>query len=458
MNETTGTCPTQEVWHDFLDERGGTGLAQGRAELERHLESCTECLQVVTEVRRFRTLMLRGRVPGLDASQWRALDDRIQMMGSEFVPPQSRLGPMVWSLAAAAAFTFMALGVWQMWNPRDGDPPQSVAAATGAEASASNGLRAGAVEGQLEISDAAGGWQHLTAATWLRAGARLRAGGKGPARVAVPGHFDLALAGGTELEVESAGAAATFLRLRHGEVACQVDKRRPGQRFAVMAGRFRAEVVGTRFVVMHGQGGAVEVQVSEGAVRVDQAEHPRSAISETTAVVRAGSRWRSVGGRMELGPMSLAADAIEVQAVEAQPAPQAERVPTANARKDDAVVSAPALPRRHATEPQEGRKIIIHIPPQRMPTEEVERLQAMERLLWGSSAAGAGTGAAGARPTAPTGERASAAPTGARSSPQEEAAREPPPPPVAGALPTQTQDGQPDNESDAVPPPPPIGQ
>ena len=314
-------CPTTEVWMDFLDARSETGLVADRDLLQDHLDGCANCTDEVDELQRFNTLLLRSRVPGLSDDQWRVLDERMEMMGSEYVPPPKIATKIYFGMAMAAALGLFAVGVWHLVYEAPAVERQldRVAAANMASTvAAPETLRAGAVDGSIELADAQGSWRPLVTGTKLASDARLRvADGAKSARLVVPGHFELRIAGGSEVRVLAANSRNTWLRLRSGEVACQVEKRRPNQQFKVLAGQFRASVVGTEFVVRRGgEVAAVSVRVTEGAVRVDEADQPDSAPSETTTMVRAGNRWRFASGRVEFGPIVPTAQATATPAVE----------------------------------------------------------------------------------------------------------------------------------------------
>jgi hypothetical protein len=304
-------CPTEEVWLEYLDARADSGLVADRGALAQHLDGCGACASGLDELRRFNTLLLRSRVPKLSDDQWSVLDERMEMMGSEYVPPPKVATKIYFGLAMAAAFGLFAVGVWHLVNEPSA-AEMAVASADGVPINVAAArpatLVAGAVDGKLEATDLSGVWRPLNKDDALRPDMRLRSvGPMGTARLVVPGHFELRIGANSELQVLAANERSTWLRVRKGEVACQVEKRRPNQQFKVLAGRFRASVVGTEFVVRHGgDDAAVSVRVTEGAVRVDEAEDPQAAVSETTTLVRAGNRWKCVGGRMEFGPIQPA--------------------------------------------------------------------------------------------------------------------------------------------------------
>ncbi len=387
MSDTTNDtmCPTDGVLHNYVDERSELSNQERKA-IDVHLDDCAACADSAVELRRYRTLLLRTRVPGLDAEQWQVLDERVQMMGTEYVPPESRFGRVYWGVAAMAAVGLLAAGAWHLLNvaPSTASDNVNVAKAPTQRQRTSAALQIGAVEGQLQVADVGGNWQALRAGEELRRGTTLRVT-DGEGRLTIPGHARLRLAANSEARVLVADGHSFFLRLRTGEIGCQVDKRQPGQGFAIMAGRFRATVVGTEFIVRHNNRASVTVRVTEGAVRVDEAEAPRSRISETTTVVRAGNQWRFAGGNVDFGPIAERPTAPAPQAVlkvEEQAAPAPAVAPVA---KQAVAPRNTARKARPAADPAqiEGRKIIIHIPPQRMPDAEVDRLKSLERLLFG---------------------------------------------------------------------------
>lgn len=94
----------------------------------------------------------------------------------------------------------------------------------------------------------------------------------------------------------SRGGGGVLIEMRRGRIELEVAKRSGRPPLVVRAGDTEVVVVGTRFSVDYGDGGAdgadgeVAVEVSEGAVRV------RRQRQETP--VSAGQRWTSRGGRV----------------------------------------------------------------------------------------------------------------------------------------------------------------
>ena len=252
----------------------------------------------------------------------------------------------------------------------------------------------------------------------------------------------LTVRAGTEVALEAATGRDVFVRVRNGEVDLAVDHRRDDQRFAVLAGGFRVQVVGTRFSVRHGADASVSVDVREGAVRIDAADVATAPTAETLTVVRAGQRWQARGGRISFGPIeaatagaepilpsSGASDAAIVPAIGApadvvpasDPSGDATRAAahtTTRARAQSNLPGPPALPdlnaaagstsqgadRALATQTPPGsvatqgkgpaqadgatrpdtttpRRFLIEVPPQRMSADEIERAHASERAV-----------------------------------------------------------------------------
>ena len=131
-------------------------------------------------------------------------------------------------------------------------------------------LRLTATEGPGQLTTADGSFQALGAGAELAGGAQVRSGSRS-VRLVVADNFEVNLAPNSLLTLEASNGREVFLRLRRGSVSCQVAKRRPGQRFGVLAGSYRVSVVGTEFTVSYPRVGDVSVEVSEGAVRVDEA-------------------------------------------------------------------------------------------------------------------------------------------------------------------------------------------
>lgn len=326
-------CPTEDVWMEFLDAAAEGDLVADRTALQRHLDGCTDCRADVDDLRKFNTVLLRARVPGLGDEQWRVLDERMEMMGSEYVPPPKIATKVYFGLAMAAALSLFAVGVYHLLyvdKAADVARRHAPAIAKVAERATAGQLTAGATEGRLEIADAQGHWGALTTGATLTKDARIRAVGV-DGRLVVPGHFELRVAAGSELQLIACNERNTWLRLREGEVACTVEKRRPNQQFKVLAGGYRASVVGTEFVVsLRDADAAVQVRVNEGAVRVDEAAQADARAGESTTVVRAGNRWRFAGGRIEYGPIAATARQ-NAEKPAAQPASATQQAPAAAA-------------------------------------------------------------------------------------------------------------------------------
>lgn len=305
-----GGCVDDATLHRLADERDDFG-AEAHTALLSHVEACADCGARWQLVRRFRTALLRSRVPGLSTEQWRALDERMALLGSEPAPRAVSLGARAyWGLAVAAGTAALVVGGWRFVGERAAAADvatRSEASVSGTAAEIASRLQArGDVAGlQVDVGD--GHWQALREGTALPQGALLHSGstraGLALGAGARPNAVELGLAAETELVVEQANSADVFVRVRRGTLELAVAHRRPDQRFAVLAGGHRIWVVGTRFSVHHGADASVEVRVLEGAVRVDAAASAMSAVGETTVVVRAGQRWRVRGGQVAFGPM-----------------------------------------------------------------------------------------------------------------------------------------------------------
>jgi len=382
MNEPVAktVCPSADRWLELLSGREDGETLARHADLQQHLDACEACRAATEEVRRYQTLLLRGKAPGLSADQRQALDDRVRMLSSQWTPPP-RVSPRVaWgvALAAAAVLVFlMARPFMERRVQREHEFAQRLSLATLPADRASEGVATGAVDAGVQVSDRAGNWRSLAAGERLRSGMRLRAvqATAAGARVVVPGRFELVLMQGSELDVLSVHANQAYLRLRQGEVDCQVEKLRSGQHFAVMSAGFRASVLGTRFSVRHASAdGGVAIQVTEGAVRVDAADDPNAVAGETTTTVRPGQRWHYEAGRMALEPIPAAVEQVAVPATPS--APQAARTPPAPAMAATAKTPKPSASKAEATTPDAAKhKYVIEVPPQTMTPEEIQRLE-----------------------------------------------------------------------------------
>ncbi len=374
MSEIESGCVDDFVLHAWADDNDETMNDERRSEVGDHVATCDTCSQQVEELRRFRTLLLRARVPTLQDDQWRMLDTRIEMMAGE-PPPRGgqTAGRIYWGIAIAAAVSIFAVGGWQLLQGRGAGPTTTLSEAGQARvAGAFTTVPVAVAEGSLEIAGADGLFRALRVDDKLARGAQVRSSAGG--RLVVADNFELRIAAGTALSVLAGNEREVFLRLRHGAVACRVNKRRPGQRFGILAGRFRTSVVGTEFTVRHDQEGRVAVAVTEGAVRVDEADDPWRKVSETTSVVRAGNRWRFTGGRMDLGPIVQEPEPGQAErraphgdengarpVVAGAPAkPQSEETPPSATALSDSAPSRPALDAGRdgaALEPAAARRV-----------------------------------------------------------------------------------------------------
>jgi hypothetical protein len=410
-------CPEQSSWLEWLGDREDPEALVRRPDLQAHLESCVACKAAVDEVRRYQTLLLRARVPGLSPEQRQAIEERVRMMAGQWVPPP-RVSPKVaWGMALCAAAVLVALVArpfvvrraehLEEFSRRLAEATLPATDRAFAPGQAGMGVLTGAVEGGVQVADRDGAWRAMAPGERLRAGMRLRTDAAS-GRVMVPGRFELRLAPATELEVlavskldEGHAPADGAFRLRAGEVDCTVEKLLPTQHFVVMFAGFRASVVGTRFTVQHTTSSAgVQVQVSEGAVRVDQSDDWwKAPSSDTMTTVRAGNRWHYDAGRMALEPIPLPGNQASVQGNQGQspvkvvaPAPVAAPViadvpvaePVAVQPSDLQVNHGPAqghgaakVPGKDArlTPPAEAnrtppRNFLIEVPPQEMSPDE----------------------------------------------------------------------------------------
>lgn len=383
MNEPLSNvvCPSSDRWLELLSGREDGETLARHPDLQQHLDACSACRAATEEVRRYQTLLLRAKVPALSHDQRQALDDRVRMLSSQWTPPP-RVSPRVaWgvALAAAAVLVFLlARPFMERRVQREHGFAQQLSLATLPADRAGEGVATGAVDAGVEVSDRAGNWRALATGEKLRSGMRLRTvlAAAAGARVVVPGRFEIVLAQGSELDILSVHANQAYLRLRQGEVDCQVEKLRSGQHFAVMSAGFRASVMGTRFSVRHTSADSgVAVQVTEGAVRVDAADDPNAPSAETTTTVRPGQRWHYEAGRMALEPIPAlieraaaaapgAATPIGAAPPEAPSAGTAAKPARAPAAKPELV--QPDIPKH---------KYVIEVPPQEMTPEEVQRLE-----------------------------------------------------------------------------------
>lgn len=361
-------CLTRDAWLQLMCDREGEGLPR-HPELQAHLEQCQACRLVVNDVRRFQTMLQRGKAPPLSAEQRQSLEDRVRLQAGNWSRPSVATPWLVWggALAAAAALAWVLVRPLTLEHHRTNFDEALKAATLPSAEHPGSGLAIGTVEGDLQVAGRDGVWRNLKVDSALLTGQRLRSERGG--RVTVPGRFELMLGNASELELTTLHDRTAFVRLRRGEAECEVQKLHPGERFAVMFGGFRASVVGTRFAVLHTpQAGGVQVRVVEGAVRVDAADDPGAPLGETTTVVRAGQRWSHSAGVMSLEPLANST----ATPAELQPGAAASGVHAA-----DNTAAGPALsPAAHGHSPKPAgkvgaaevgaRQILIEVPHQTM--------------------------------------------------------------------------------------------
>ncbi|HAN32284.1 MAG TPA: hypothetical protein DCQ06_11865 [Myxococcales bacterium] len=266
-----------------------------------------------------------------------------------------------------------------------------------------------AAEGSGQLTTAEGSFHALQAGAELKTGTQIRSG-RSPVRLVVAGNFELELAAKSLISIEAGNGREVFVRLRRGQIDCQVSKRRYGQKFAILAGSHRVSVIGTEFRVSYPRVGDVSVQVSEGAVRVDEATSPWQRPGDTTMVVRAGHRWRAHSGKLEMGPVepnkavvnggSPAVDSTDNSAPSSsktkvqhddlrerqvrhratqrtQNLKDVQVGPTLKSKRALPQRKPKALMRARGKSPQ--KSITIEVPPQRMSDDEVRRAKELEK-------------------------------------------------------------------------------
>lgn len=372
IGKVTLPCPDRDSWLQLLCDRESGDLLAKRPQLQDHLDNCPACTAAVSEVRRFQTMVMRAKAPVLSTEQRQSLDERIRLQSGNWQRPP-RFSPwLIWGTSVAAAAA-IALLVGQPFADRHGEPTFAEAvkrAQLPASEPVGQPIVVSALEGDVEVAGADGHWSRLAPGMALQSGVRLRAENGG--KVVVPGRFEVMLEAKSEVEALALTAGTAYLRVRSGEVQCQVEKLKRGERFAVMFGGFRASVVGTRFAVRQdGAGAGGQVVVSEGAVRVDSADEPAAPMAETTTVVRAGNRWQHKGGVMSLepvpAPVAVQPAAVGVVAAPAVAQPAAEQVA---AVPEEAAKAAAAhhAGKAHTPEPMVApHQILIEVPHQTMP-------------------------------------------------------------------------------------------
>ncbi len=379
------SCLTRDAWLQLMCDREGEGLTR-QPELQAHLEQCQPCRTIINDIRRFQTMLQRGKAPMLSTEQRQSLEDRVRLQAGNWSRPSVATPWLVWggALAAAAALAWVLVRPLAVEHRRTNFDEALKAATLPTAENPGEGLAIGAVEGDLQVAGRDGLWQDLTVNGTLLTGQRLRATRGG--RVTVPGRFELMLGSGSELELTTLHDRTAFVRLRRGEAECEVQKLHPGERFAVMFGGFRASVVGTRFAVLHTpQAGGVQVRVVEGAVRVDAADDPGAPLGETTTVVRAGQRWSHSAGVMALEPLASPQAALPKPLAgteTAAPVASCETAPEAAAAPSAHLHSPKAASRPAATDPG-ARQIVIQVPHQTMPPPE--KVPALDKASAGDA-------------------------------------------------------------------------
>lgn len=435
MNGPTATptplasCPDDGVWLDLLDPRHRE--AANESALLTHLDACAHCQTAAEDVRKYQTLLLRGKAPGLTAEQRQSLDARVGLLAGQWQKPQRVSPGLTWALAltAATALVFVVTRPYvERLNQQQVAWERAVVDATAPSLDKPGaGVVTSLVEGDVQIASQDGHWRKLSGGDTVKFGHRLRNAGlksqsARQARVVVPGRFELRLAPESEVEVLAMAEKDAFLRVRHGELESQVDKLKPGQRFGVLFAGFRATVLGTRFTVRHDEtDSGVGVQVTEGTVRVDEAEDPYAQPGETMTTVHAGHRWQFAAGRMALEPIPALAPALAIPVQPAVPPQSAPGAAPTEAAAAPAIAQQPQGPPtqvRGVTAPgtMTGRAespihaplarpsakgfvvspttalqphaIVIEVPPQQMPPpEQLQEHQLRDKQSTGRAAA-----------------------------------------------------------------------
>jgi hypothetical protein len=370
-HSTPTTCPDRNTWLQLYSDRESDAVAH-RAELQGHLDECQACRAIVNDVRRFQSLLQRGKAPVLSPEQRQNLEERVRLQSGDWSKPAPATPWLVWGGALAAAAVLSWLLVRPLMDNR-GQPNFDEAIKAATLPTADNpgpGLAVGAVEGELQIAGRDGHWQPLKVGAAMRTGERLRSAAGG--RITVPGRFELKLGKESELDLTTLHDRTAFVRLRRGEAECEVQKLRPGERFAVMFGGFRASVIGTHFAVSHQpDAGGVQVRVTEGAVRVDAADDPGAPLGETTTVVRAGQRWSHAAGVMALEPLAAPQQATRLVAEPTPMAPEELAPPRGHEATAEAMGPHAAKPAQKPAADGNGKKqVLIVVPHQSMPLPE----------------------------------------------------------------------------------------
>jgi len=417
------------------DPAAGTGTGDA---LRVHVEACAACRDRLAEARRFRLLLRRARpgpaaMPLLDEAARARIEAHVDALVGQVRPLARRPGAETWrwalpaSMAVAASLCALWFGVTRAPEPvpgptaeasgvdwrvpsqarpafsvapqSKGDPVASspVAAASGVPALSEPVVGArrpgaaspiarpsGVVTSCVEafVVGAEGVRRPLAAGDRVFAGQRLETGRRGALRVDVKDRFALFVGAGSVLELAALTASETLLSLERGEVESEVAPRAGGQRYAVRAGDYRAEVRGTRFVVVHRSGAETTVRTFEGAVAVVPAERRGEGADalENTFAVTTGTTFQSAAGRVTLGPTPPASlrepkTGLHAHGVTALPAGEPETPKStvaAEARRKDAPQrgKAPKLP--------SVKEKVIEIPPQGMTPEDIERVKREE--------------------------------------------------------------------------------
>jgi hypothetical protein len=261
--------PSNSRCREFEERMGRLPREQGEAErlrLERHLDECAECRQLLALSRSASVVLTEGAVELSAAARARVLERAFA--GAAARPVVRASGPSRrWLLAGGAVLSAAAvLLLWWHGGVRAPEPqavgPMATRAPEGELRQAEPSVQAPASAG-VEAPASPASEPRPDQGAALAADTRIEADRAGERAFA---HARVRFDAGTRL---SFSAAESVLTLEHGRVQVDVDPS-VGRRFAVHTQRFRVEVLGTRFEVtperVRVQQGHVQIAAHDGRV------------------------------------------------------------------------------------------------------------------------------------------------------------------------------------------------
>ncbi|MBI5477611.1 MAG: FecR domain-containing protein [Deltaproteobacteria bacterium] len=268
--------------------------AAGRAEVERHLEQCASCRQVLQRLRAARAALATvreiGAAPDESGVDFGRVQARIRAELDE--PLRPAIGwfrrPLVYAAVGAAAVAALVVGLRSGRTPPAGVAIVGPARPTGADAVALR-LRALPILVQGDVKQVPAG-APVTPAQPLDQGEGARVG-SGRLVLQLEDGTAVVVAPRSEVSLRQLDSQRIDVRLGSGKAYARVAPRRAGQLFAIQTAGHAVLVRGTRYSVER-LPAATRVEVLEGEVEVHTV----------------GTGWDRLGARVPAGTVMIFPD------------------------------------------------------------------------------------------------------------------------------------------------------